>query len=322
MATKIVTNLDLNQNEIQNVRVQNLASAPSSPVSGQIYYNTTTHTLHVYLASSWLNLAEGDVTSIVAGTGLSGGGLSGDITVNLANTSVTAGNYGSATQVPSYTVDAQGRLTAAADVTIAIPSTAVTDFTEAVQDVAGAFVSGTANEVTATYDDAAGTLTLGLPTNVTVAGNLTVNGTTTTISSTTITVDDKNLELGSVASPSDTTADGGGFTLKGATDKTFNWVNSTDAWTSSEHIDLASGKEFRINGVRQPQKVSSNVGDGSATAIAVTHNLGSDDVLVEVYDATSKESVICDVDRTSTNAVTLTFSTAPASNAYRVVIIG
>ena len=68
--------------------------------------------------------------------------------------------------------------------------------------------------------------------------------------------------------------------------------------------------------------MSSNVGDGSATAIAVTHNLGSDDVLVEVYDATSKESVICDVDRTSTNAVTLTFATAPASNAYRVVIIG
>ena len=322
MATKIVTNLDFNQNEIQNVRVQNLASAPSSPVSGQLYYNSTTNTLHVYLASSWLNLAEGDITGIVAGTGLSGGGLSGEVTINLANTSVTAGNYGSATAVPSYTVDAQGRLTAAADVTIAIPSTAVTDFTEAVQDVTGAFVSGTANEVTATYDDAAGTLTLGLPDDVTVAGNLTVNGTTTTISSTTITVDDKNLELGSVASPSDTTADGGGITLKGATDKTFNWVDSTDAWTSSEHLDLASGKEFRINGTRQPQKVSSNVGDGSATAIAVTHNLGSDDVLVEVYDATSKESVICDVDRTSTNAVTLTFATAPASNAYRVVIIG
>jgi hypothetical protein len=82
----------------------------------------------------------------------------------------------------------------------------------------------------------------------TVSGNLVVSGTTTTIGSTTLTVDDKNIELGSVATPSDTTADGGGITLKGATDKTFNWINSTDAWTSSEHINLASGKTFQLNG--------------------------------------------------------------------------
>ena len=89
---------------------------------------------------------------------------------------------------------------------------------------------------------------------VTIVGNLTVNGTTTEISSTTITVDDKNIELGSVASPSDTTADGGGLTLKGASDKTWNWVNSTDAWTSSEHVALASGKSVYIDGVLQLSK--------------------------------------------------------------------
>ena len=64
------------------------------------------------------------------------------------------------------------------------------------------------------------------------------------------------------------------------------------------------------------------IGDNSATAIAVTHNLGTEDVVVEVYDASTKETVICDVDRTSTNAVTLTFSTAPGTNAIRVVVIG
>jgi hypothetical protein len=84
--------------------------------------------------------------------------------------------------------------------------------------------------------------------NLTVTGNLTVNGTTTTISSSTVNVEDKNLELGKVSTPTDTTADGGGITLKGATDKTFNWVDSTDSWTSSEHIEVASGKTFRING--------------------------------------------------------------------------
>jgi hypothetical protein len=83
--------------------------------------------------------------------------------------------------------------------------------------------------------------------NVIVTGNLTVQGTTTTVSSTTLTVADKNIEL-ATGSSTDAAADGGGITLHGATDKTLNWVDSTDSWTSSEHIDLASGKAFKING--------------------------------------------------------------------------
>jgi hypothetical protein len=85
-------------------------------------------------------------------------------------------------------------------------------------------------------------------TSLVLSGDLTVNGTTTTINSTEITVDDKNLTLGSVASPTDAGADGGGITLKGATDKTLNWVDATDAWTSSENFNLASGKSYLANG--------------------------------------------------------------------------
>jgi hypothetical protein len=85
-------------------------------------------------------------------------------------------------------------------------------------------------------------------TSLVLSGDLTVNGTTTTINSTEITIDDKNIVLGAVASPTDAGADGGGLTLKGATDKTFSWVDATDAWTSSEHINLASGKAFYLNG--------------------------------------------------------------------------
>ena len=85
-------------------------------------------------------------------------------------------------------------------------------------------------------------------TSLVLSGDLTVNGTTTTINSTEITIDDKNLVLGAVTSPTDAGADGGGLTLKGATDKTFNWVDATDSWTSSEHMDLASGKVLKING--------------------------------------------------------------------------
>ena len=84
--------------------------------------------------------------------------------------------------------------------------------------------------------------------DLTVGGNLTVNGTTTTVNSTTVSVDDKNIELGSVATPTDVTADGGGITLKGSTDKTLNWISATSSWTSSENVDIAANKKYRING--------------------------------------------------------------------------
>ena len=68
----------------------------------------------------------------------------------------------------------------------------------------------------------------------TINGNLTVTGATTTVNSTTLTIDDKNIELGSTASPTDTTADGGGITLKGTTDKTIVWENDTNQWNVNQ----------------------------------------------------------------------------------------
>ena len=94
------------------------------------------------------------------------------------------------------------------------------------------------------YNPSTNILTAG---EIVVTGNLTVNGSQTIIESSTLTVEDKNIELGKVASPTDATADGGGITLKGATDKTLNWIDATDSWTSSENLDLASGKVFAIN---------------------------------------------------------------------------
>lgn len=85
-------------------------------------------------------------------------------------------------------------------------------------------------------------------TSLVLSGDLTVNGTTTIINSTQVDVTDKNITLGNVETPTDTTADGGGITLLGTTAKTLNWVNATDAWTSSEHFNLASGKSYYING--------------------------------------------------------------------------
>jgi len=83
-------------------------------------------------------------------------------------------------------------------------------------------------------------------TDLTLSGNLTVNGTTTNINTTNLVIEDKNIILGDVTTPTDVTADGGGITLKGATDKTFNWIDSTDSWTSSEHLTLLTRKELRF----------------------------------------------------------------------------
>jgi len=105
--------------------------------------------------------------------------------------------------------------------------------------------------------------------NLVITGDLTVEGTTTTINSTTVTVDDKNLELGSTGTPTDATADGGGITLKGSTDKTFNWVDSTDSWTSSEHMNVASGKVYKVNGteVLSSSALGSGVTSSSLTSV-------------------------------------------------------
>jgi len=102
--------------------------------------------------------------------------------------------------------------------------------------------------------------------NVTISGDLTVSGATTTVESTTVTIDDKNIELGSVASPSNTTADGGGITLKGATDKTLKWINSTGSWTFNQslHIDYASNNPavFTIENNEGSFKLSANANLG------------------------------------------------------------
>jgi hypothetical protein len=82
----------------------------------------------------------------------------------LKATTVTEGDYGNATTIPTFSVDSKGRLTAAADVEIAIPSTQVTDFVEAVQDVVGESLVSSSDDIEATYDDENDGLTLALKT--------------------------------------------------------------------------------------------------------------------------------------------------------------
>ena len=130
--------------------------------------------------------------------------------------------------------------------------------------------------------------------NVVMSANLTVQGTTTTISSTTIEVADKNLELGKVSTPTDTTADGGGITLKGASDKTFNWVDATDAWTSSEHIHLGDSKELKI-GTGEDLKISHGGSDSRIINTTGDLKIRSQSLKLETTDA--QEYIRCTADQ-------------------------
>ena len=132
--------------------------------------------------------------------------------------------------------------------------------------------AGTAAEWTSNIDipgtlDVTGAATFDAA--VIIQGDLTVNGTTTSIDTQNLLIEDKNAILGNVTSPTDVTADGGGITLKGSTDKTITWVDATDAWTLSEHVNIASAKEYRIAGskVLDATSLGSTVVSSSLTGV-------------------------------------------------------
>ena len=154
----------------------------------------------------------------------------------------TTGNYVASITNGNYITGGNGGSESAA-LTLNVDATSSNTALKVVaRDAAGNFSAGI---ITATGLSVTNNATVGGA--LTVTGDLTVNGTTTIINSTTISVDDKNIELGSVDSPTDTTADGGGITLLGDTNHTITWTNANDSWDFSENVSIASGKEYRIN---------------------------------------------------------------------------
>lgn len=192
-------------------------------VSGDLAYNTSTGVI------SFTNDA-GDIESVTAGTGLSGGGTSGAVTLDLANTAVTAGNYGAANTVATFTVDAQGRLTAASNSAISILASQVSDLSSN----AVTSLTGTANEVEVSAS--AGAITIGLPSNVTigqdltVTGNLTVSGNTTTLNTETLAVEDNIIVLNSGVTSSPSLNAGIEVERGSSTNVVLRWNETDDKW--------------------------------------------------------------------------------------------
>ena len=154
-------------------------------------------------------------------------------------------------------------------------------------------------------------------TSLTLSGDLTVNGSTTNINSTNLVIEDKNIVLGDTDTPTDTTADGGGITLKGTTDKTFNWVDSTDSWTSSEDINLLSGKTYDINGstvLSSTQVLGKSVPDGTIVGTSDTQSLTNKTLTNPVVSGLqlSDSSIVFEGSSEDSNETTLTVANPTA----------
>ena len=337
MALTYLTDINLNKNELQNAVVQNLASAPSSPVEGQIYYDSTSgdKSIYFYNGSAWISIA-GDISEVIAGDGLTGGGNNGAVTLNvvggtgitanandiaITNTGVTAGSYGSTTAIPTFTVNAQGQLTAAGTVALSTSFTLAADngSNDTFNNGETLTFAGTSNEIETTVSN--NQIQIGLVNNPTisgnliVSGNLTVSGTVTTVNTETINLADNIITLNSNATG--TPSENAGIEVeRGSSDNVaLRWNEGSDVWELTK-----DGTNYKTIQNIQESTYATSVGDGSATSYTVTHNLGSRDVIVQLYDASSYDTVIADVVRTNTTTVTLTFGAAPASNDIRVLV--
>lgn len=163
---------------------------PSSPTTGNLWYESDTGKTFIYYDSFWVEIGSQQTAPTVQLTGDVTGTGSGNISTTLASSGVTSGTYGSSSLIPIITVDSKGRITNASTASITGGISAV---------------NGTSNQITATTNS--GVVTLTLPNSVTtpgdliVTGSLTVNGTTTTVNSTTLSVDDPIITLGGDTAP-------------------------------------------------------------------------------------------------------------------------
>jgi hypothetical protein len=339
MAQRFLTSINLSSNELQNALLHPLATAPAVGLAGKVYYNTTEDILYVSDGTVWRSVS-GDITSIIAGTGITVSGTTGDVTVTLEDTAVTPGSYGSATQIPTFTVDQQGRLTAAGTASIStdldIAGDTGTDTISLATETLtltggdGITTSVAASEVTFDVDSTvvrtSGDQTIAgnktFSDNVIINGDLTVSGNMVTKLSENVLIEDNIIVLNSNETGAAT--EDAGIQVNRGTDPSISliWNETTDKWqietatTVYQNIATEDYVDTQIGN----NSFAASIGDGTTLAYTVTHSLNSKDVIVQLYDNSTFDTVYADVVRDTVDTVVVTFTVAPTANDIRVLI--
>ena len=316
MAIKYLNNLDLNKNQLQQAVIQTASSDPSSPVAGQIYYNTTDNVIKFYNGSAFVS-AGGNLTAITSATTdqLTIANGTGPIPALTVVTAAVANNgTGLATGDQIYdfvttginariqnVTDPTGAQDAATKAYVDTVATGMLEYKGAYNASTNSpALTGGSNIASSkgdTYTVTADGSFLGEQVRI---GDLIIVEAAIAASSTPaltdFTIVQSNIDLATAAATA------------GAAVKGISGYDSADFSVSSGFVSLAT-KTFKTD-----------IGDGTNTSYTVTHNLNTRDVIVQLYDASSYDTVIADVVRTSTSAVTIGFSVAPTTNDIKVLI--
>lgn len=362
MAKKFLTSIDLAKNQILNVAIQNLASAPSSPVTGQVYFDTTDYRMYFYDGSAWVDMS-GDIRDVLGGSGLTASTSADVVTLDINVDNATIEISSDTVQVKNLGITT-AKINDGAVTTIKINNNAVT--LAKIQQIAALKVLGNLSGSTADVAEVTVVTDLSNASSTTLAtSNAVKSYIDTTIGSL------GNLEGGWDASsglfpvgsnPTAGTKAGDYWyvTVAGSIpgEAVFNVgdvivakVNNASTLSAADWIQLEVNREQATESilglVEIATQTETNTGTndtaavtplklktlldnrtggyaadliGSSTSYAVTHNLGTKDLVIEVYEVATGETVYTDVVRTSNDVVTISFAQAPASGEYRVVI--
>jgi len=327
MSKRYLVDIDLSRNQIQNAVFQVLASAPSTPVAGQFYYNSTTGKFEYRGASSWI-----DPTDRTHHTG-----------TQLAN---TISNFD--TQVRTNRLDQMAVPTAPVSLNnqrITNLATPTADTDAATKGYVDSAINGT---------DWKNSVRVATTANITLSGLQTIDGVSVLAGESVLVKDqttanqngiylaqsgawtrradaDVNAEVTSGLSVMVTEGTVNGDTqwrlitndpiTVGTTALVFTQIGAGVSYTQGAGIVIA-GNVISVDTAVVSRKFAQTIGTGAATSIAVNHGLNTLDVQVQIYDIATGETVECDVIRNSVSQVTLGFSVAPASNSLRVVVVG
>jgi len=360
---KHLVNIDLNKNELQNARIQNLASAPGSPVVGQIYHDTVNAATYIWNGTAWRPVDAAKLTDgTIANSALATNPLA---RANHTGTQTASTISDFDTQVRTSRLDQMAAPTAAVSANsqritnVATPTAGTDAANKAYVDDTVAGLSWK-NEVRVA-STGNGTLASAFANGSTVDGVALVTGDRILLKDQSTATENGIYTVNSSGAPTRATdADSANeingaavFVTNGTANQGTRWVCNTAGTitlgsTSLTFVQFAGGATYTAgNGLTLAandfavgagtgisvaadavsidtavvvRKYSATIGDGSTTAIVVTHNLGTKDIQVKLRQVSDDAFVVADVVATSVNTCTITFAVAPAASAIRVTV--